>query len=225
MATFEQHINGAVIATGVAIVPLHNAGLLSVNESVIVLALGIIGGVLPDLDSDSSKPIQIVFKILAIFLPLLALLGLSLELPLSYLVGVWIFSGLVLHLTLFKFLLSLTHHRGVFHSIPMGIVIAQIFFSIFHHIIGYSIEFSTIAGLFMFYGFMIHLILDEIVSLNIFGIKIKHSFGSALKLYDKNNLYGTLGLYLFIGLFFLYIPIAHDIFLKIFEVMQNVEVF
>ena len=223
MATFEQHVNGAVIATGVAIVPLHNAGLLSVNESFIVLVLGIAGGVMPDLDSDSSKPIQIVFKILSIFLPLLVLLGLSLDFSLTNLILVWVLSGLFLHLTLFKFILSLTHHRGVFHSIPMGIVLAQIFFLFFYNFIGYSLEFSTIAGIFLFYGFIIHLLLDELVSLNVFGIKMKNSFGTALKLYDKQNWYGTLGLYIFIALFFLVVPIDTQIYTKVIEVMSNMK--
>ena len=223
MATFEQHINGAVIATGVAIVPLHNGGLLSVSESMIALALGIVGGILPDLDSENSKPIQIVFKILAIFLPLLVLLGLSLNLTILELLFVWIFSGFILHLTLFRFILSLTHHRGVFHTIPMGIFFAQITFYVLNNNFLYSLEFSTLAGLFLFYGFLIHLILDEIVSLNVFGIKLKHSFGSALKLYDRTNLLGTVLLYIMIILFFVIVPIENDIFVKILDIFRDIK--
>ncbi|SFV74750.1 hypothetical protein MNB_SM-3-1465 [hydrothermal vent metagenome] len=225
MANFEQHLNGAVVATGVAIVPLHSAGLLNVSESMIVLSLGIIGGVLPDIDSDTSKPVQIAFKLLSIFLPLLVLLNLPMKLPLLYLIGIWIVFSIVLHLTLFKFLLSLTRHRGIFHSIPMGVVLGQIIFLIFHYNLHFSLLFSTLAGLFLLYGFLIHLLLDEIVSLNLFGMKIKHSFGTALKLYDYNNILGTLFLYGFIVLFFMYVPIDYHIFEKIFNLFQHVKYF
>ena len=37
--------------------------------------------------------------------------------------------------------------------------------------------------------------MDEIISLNALGLSIKKSLGSALKLYDKNNPFGTLFLY------------------------------
>lgn len=225
MASFEQHINGSVVATGVFIIPLHDAGLLDISQSIIVLALGIVGGILPDLDADNSKPIQIVFKILSIFLPLLALLTFSPDVPLSYLGIIWILLGFILHLTLFKFLLSLTHHRGVFHTIPMGVFFAQIVFFIFERTLGFSLEFSTLSGLFLFYGFIIHLLLDELVSLNVFGIRVKHSFGTALKLYDKHNLKGTTLLYIVIISFFLLVPIDNELFVKVLDVMSNVEFF
>lgn len=71
MASFEQHVNVAVIATGVTIVPFYSSGVVDTSQSLVLLAFGVFGGVLPDLDSDSSKPVQIAFRILSIFLPFL----------------------------------------------------------------------------------------------------------------------------------------------------------
>lgn len=223
MASFEQHINGGVIATGVVIIPLHDAAILDVTQSIIALSLGIVGGILPDLDSDNSKPIQIVFKIFSIFLPLFALLSFSPNVPLIALVVIWIVLGFLLHLTLFRFFLSLTRHRGIFHTIPMGVLFGQIVFYIFAYKLGFSLQFSTLAGLFLFYGYMIHLFLDELVSLNLFGIKVKHSFGTALKIYDKKNLFGTLILYILIGSFFVFVPVDHQLFVKVIDVMSHVK--
>ena len=50
MALFEQHVNIAVIATGITIAPLYSAGLIDTNQSIILLGLGLLGGILPDLD-------------------------------------------------------------------------------------------------------------------------------------------------------------------------------
>ena len=223
MASFEQHVNGAVIATGVVIAPLYSASLIDATQSIIVLALGIVGGVLPDLDSDNSKPIQIVFKMFSIFFPLIVLLSISKNLSLAYLIGFWLISTLVLRLTIFKLFLLLTSHRGIFHSIPMGVVFGQITTIIFYKFLHYDLIFSTIAGIFLLFGFLVHLLLDELVSLNALGMSIKKSFGTAFKLYDKNNLLGTLMLYIFIGAFFYFIPVRGDVFIDIFNVLKGVK--
>ena len=224
MASFEQHVNGAVVATGVAIVPLYSASLLDVHQSLIVLALGIVGGVLPDLDSDNSRPLQIVFKIFSIFLPLIILLSLFENAPLLKLIGYWFLASILLHLTVFKLFIMFTSHRGIFHSIPMGIVFGQITTYTFLNYLNYDLIFSTLAGIFVTFGFMVHLLLDELVSLNALGLRVKKSFGTAFKFYDRYNLFGTLILYIVIGVFLYITPINTDIFIQIFEIMKNVKV-
>jgi len=224
MASFEQHVNGAVVATGVAIVPLYSASLLDVNQSLIVLALGIVGGVLPDLDSDNSRPLQIVFKIFSIFLPLIILLSLFENASLLKLIGYWFLASIFLQLTIFKLFTMFTTHRGVFHSIPMGVLFGQITTYTFLNSLHYDLIFSTIAGIFVTFGFFVHLLLDELVSLNALGLRVKKSFGTAFKLYDRENLLGTVLLYIFIGIFLYITPINTDIFIQIFEIMKSVKV-
>jgi len=223
MASFEQHVNSAVIATGVIIAPLHSASLINVNQSLIVLGLGVIGGVLPDLDSDNSKPIQIAFKMFSIFFPLIVILSISKNFSLVYIVAAWLASSLVLQLTLFKLFLALTTHRGIFHSVPMGIVFGQIVTFIFYNQLHYKLVFSTIAGGFLFFGFVVHLLLDEFVSLNALGLSIKKSFGTAFKFYDKKNIIGTVVLYVMIIVFFFLTPVKMDVFVDIFEIMKNIK--
>ncbi len=224
MAAFEQHVNIAVIATGVIIIPLHLAGLLDVNESILALCLGIIGGILPDLDSDNSKPIQIIFKMISIFLPLLILLFIGKNMSLLYIIPAWIILTLIINLTLFKFLLSLTIHRGIFHSIPMGFFIGQITTLSFYKLLSINLELSQFAGFFVFFGFIIHLLLDEIYSINAMGIRLKKSFGTALKLYSKNNIIGFLTLYALIGILYFYMPPITDTYLKLFETLKTIKI-
>jgi len=225
MASFEQHVNGAVIASGAIIVPLHTASIIDVTQSLIALGLGLVGGVLPDLDSDNSKPIQIVFKIISIFFPLVVILSIPNDFSLFYLVCYWLFATLALRITLFQLFISFTTHRGIFHSIPMGIVFAQITTFIFYKIFHFGLAFSTIAGIFLFFGFLIHLLLDEFVSINVLGVRMKKSFGTAFKLYDRENLFGTFLLYLFIILFFYFFPIEINIFTNIYEVIIKIKLF
>ena len=224
MASFEQHINASVIATGVFIAPVFSAGLLTVNQSLIVLSLGIVGGVLPDLDSDSSRPVQIVFKILSVFLPLLFILAFTKNIPIMKLILIWLGTTILLYGVFFKIFLELTHHRGIFHSIPMGILFGELVSAFFFNILNQSVLFSLICGLFIFFGFLIHLILDEIFSVNALGLKLKHSFGTALKLYSKNNILGTLLVYGLIIVLYFYIPYESNFFKVLFDVVQNIRI-
>jgi len=224
MASFEQHVNIAVVVTGIAIVPLNSSGLLDINQSLIVLFLGLIGGILPDLDSDNSKPIQISFKILSIFLPLLVLLSLSQNMSLIYMLSIWLISTIFLHFVVFKIFLNLTVHRGIFHTIPMGLLFGEITIFIFYSIFNYELIFSTIAGLFIIFGFLIHLLLDEIISLNLLGIGVKKSFGTALKLYDKNNIIGTFIVYLLVILIPFLIEIDKQVFVHILEIFNKIKI-
>ena len=223
MASFEQHVNIAVVATGVVIAPLASAGLLNTNQSLIALSLGLVGGILPDLDSDNSKPIEIVFKIFSIFLPLLVLLSISDKLPILHLLAIWLVSTAVLHFVVFKTFLNLTAHRGIFHSIPMGVVSGQLTIVVFYYLFGVNMKFSTIAGFFIFFGFMIHLLLDEIISLNVFGLKVKRSFGTAFKLYDSKNHIGSIVLYVIIVAGLLFIPLGYNTIELIITTIQNVK--
>ncbi len=225
MASFEQHVNISVISTGIVIVPLNSSGLLDINQSLIVLFLGLIGGILPDLDSDNSKPIQISFKILSIFLPLLILISLSQNMSLVSMLGIWFLTTMFLHFVVFKIFLNLTVHRGIFHTIPMGLLCGEIMIFLFHIILGFDLTFSTIAGLFTIFGFILHLILDEIIALNLLGIGVKRSFGTALKLYDKNNKLGTFILYLLLSIIAFLIEIDTQVFEHIIEILNKIKIF
>jgi hypothetical protein len=224
MASFEQHVNGAVIASGLAVIPLYSASIVDINQTLALFSLGILGGVLPDVDSDNSKPIQISFRILSIFLPLIAILTTVNISAISNILLMWVIYSLVLHFGVFQLFLASTHHRGIFHSIPMGGLMALLLLYLFHEILGFDSGFSILSGIFLFFGFLIHLLLDEVVSLNLLGKDIKKSFGSAMKIYDKNNLIGTFILYAGIaGLLFVLRDMDVSIFAKLTTLLKEIK--
>lgn len=223
MASFEQHVNAAVVASGVAVVPLYSASIVDINQTVALFSLGILGGVLPDVDSDNSKPVQISFRILSIFLPLIAILTTLHTLSVTKILLMWVFYSLILHFVIFKLFLASTHHRGIFHSIPMGALMALLVVYLFQEILKFQTVFAILSGLFIFYGFFIHLLLDEIVSLNLLGKHMKKSLGSAMKLYDRNNLIGTSILYVAIAGLLFVLNLDITIFEKIFVSFQHLK--
>lgn len=224
MASFGQHINISAITTGVLVVSIHSSGLLTINQSILALSLGVIGGMLPDLDSENSKPIQGTFTMLSILLPLIFLLSISEELSLLTMVVTWIVASFLLHITIFKLFLHVTIHRGIFHSIPMALLFGELCTIFFYKIVQTPIEFSIIYGFFITFGFITHLILDEIFSINALGMRMKKSFGTALKLYAKNNITGTLILYALVILLFISFPFEHSVYSNILQTIRDIKI-
>lgn len=224
MASFEQHVNTAVIATGVLIVPFHTSGIVNTQQSIALLALGLLGGILPDLDSDNSKPVQAVFRILSIFIPLLVLLVIGDNLSVISLIIFWLGTSALLHLTLFKLFLKLTVHRGIFHTIPMGLVMGELTSVLLYYQLQLPLYFSVLSGLFLCFGFFIHLLLDEAISLNALGLHTKKSLGTAFKLYSKNNIFGSVILYILLIGLFLMLPYNAYSYQSILDVFNSIRI-
>ncbi|MFK5977032.1 MAG: metal-dependent hydrolase [Sulfurovum sp.] len=221
MALFIQHVNVSVIASGVIIVPLHSAGMLSSGESMLVLGLGVIGGMLPDLDANNSTPTGIMFRLSSIFLPLLILLSIHQTLPILYIILIWGVASFALNYILFEIFLKLTTHRGIFHTIPMGVLFGEVTILISQNLAGMSATFSSIAGFFVFFGFLSHLILDEIYSIDFKAMKLKSSLGTAFKFYDTNNGIGTFFLYILVIYIYTISPIDIGLYNEMLEVFLS----
>ena len=223
MAAFKEHVNIATIAVGVVVITLYSSHFLTLYQALIALFIGIIGGVLPDIDSNNSKPLQGIFKIFSIIVPLLLLLSFFHVMSVLKTILLWILFVLLLRITLFKLFLYFTHHRGIFHSIPMAVLVGELTLVFTYYVIKVDLKVAVIYSFIIFFGFMIHLLLDEIYSVDAFGIKMKKSFGTALKLYDKHNITGTFVIYfLIISIYFL-LPNVNSIIIKLFYVISNMK--
>ncbi len=222
MAAFSTHINVAVVAGGALAVSMHSARLIDNTEAVLMLFLTLVGTVLPDLDSDSSKPVKIAFRLFSLVAPLLLLLSFDKRVPLLYAALFWFFAWMLFELFFFKMVLPFTKHRGVFHTIGMGILFGELFFALFYYVFHTTAYLATLAGFFILYGFIIHLLLDEIYSVDILGGRLKHSFGSACKLYSKRNLLGSLLVYAAVGAGLWLLPIDFEGVERFFHALVHI---
>lgn len=225
MAAFQEHVSIAVLSVGVMIVPFHSMGLLNIEQSLVALFFGILGGISPDLDSDTSKPIRSVFRIFSITLPLILLLSFETRFSIVEMLLIWMVAGFILKMVFFKIFLSLTQHRGIFHTVPMGVLFGQLIVLLCFNFFHLDANIASLYGFFMFLGFFVHLLLDEIYSVNVLGIKMKKSFGTALKLYDGSNKIGTFILYLLIVLLWFFLPDSGTLFSSIEEAFRGVKLF
>jgi len=204
MANFKQHFLTASGASGVV-----SSGLLSLEyftseQAILGFVLGTIGGILPDLDSNHSKPLKMARDIMAITFAFIIMYYKAKGYSLIEMGILWITIFSFIKYGIFSMFTKITIHRGMFHSIPAALISGLVFVNIFYYFLGFSAMLAWVYSFFIFLGYMIHLALDEFVSLNLMGDYIKRSFGTALKLYDKNNLITSSIVYVaMIGLFFL----------------------
>lgn len=184
MAEFKTHLTGGVV-TGLGISTI---GLISFDLSIIqafsVFVMGSIGGILPDLDSDTGKPLTLLFGIMSVLIPALLLNKAvdSTSISPEFLVSYFVCCYFVINSLICELIKKMTVHRGIMHSIPFAVLSGEISYLLF---VSSGRDIATIIGLSVFAGCLIHLILDELNSFSLkFGFipKLKQSSGTALKM-------------------------------------------
>src|SRR5262245_58360672 len=160
-------------------------------------------GLLPDLDSDSGVPVRTLFGLASILVPVLALPRmLAMRRPLEEVLVFLVVAHLFIRYVLSALFKRVTVHRGMFHSIPaMGIAGLAVFL-IYHHP-NVPVRMYLAGGAML--GFLSHLVLDEMCSVDLVGaqVKLNKFAGSALK-FASPSWGATLGTYLVLaGLGFL----------------------
>lgn len=148
-----------------------------------------IAGMLPDLDSQTGRPVREVFSLVAAIVPLTMMERLrewghgNPETTLLYAIGIYMFIRYVCSNILGK----ISVHRGMFHSIPALLIAAELAFLTYKSPV-FSVRLLMAGG--VGFGFMSHLILDELYSVQRSGVRIRlnKSAGSAFKFVGKQFL-------------------------------------
>lgn len=159
-----------------------------------------IAGMLPDLDSETGRPVRELSNVTAAVAPMLVFQH-------SSSIGVASDRAMLVALVLYgavrygapSVLGRLTVHRGMFHSIPALLIASELTF------LGYysnELRVRLLMAVAVGVGFLSHLVLDEMYSVQWNGVRIrlKKSAGSALKIMGKESLPNgmTLGLLMFL---------------------------
>lgn len=184
MAGFKTHVTTSSIV-GVAyggVAFYHDVPLPTC-----LLATGLCGvaGMLPDLDSDSGRPLRESVTFAAAVVPMM-LVGRMERLEWS--MESIVLAGAIIYLSirwgLAWLLKKFSVHRGMFHSIPAMLIFGEITFLLVESP-DMKIRYYK-AGAVMA-GFLSHLVLDEIWSIDFRRFRLKSSFGTALKLWGQST--------------------------------------
>lgn len=184
MADFKTHITvSTVLGVGYGAA----AHLLyGVPPSTCIVAGGLcsLAGMLPDLDSDSGVPVREMISLLCAAVPIMMVdrfrhFGWSVEMMACASIIVYC----LLRFGVAEIFKRYTVHRGMWHSIPACAIAGLLTFLI---VSGEDFNLRVYKTMAVVLGFLSHLVLDEIwsVSVGLGGVRVKRSFGTALKFYS-----------------------------------------
>jgi len=196
LAAFGVHLAVGVAASGLAATTVYLAGLASPADMLLYMTLGIGGSLAPDLDSDRSAPVRVLFTTISLSAAFLVLfLAADHFHSVAELVLIWVVSFLGFRWAGFAVVVRLTQHRGIFHSVPAAVLAGAATAALGHHLARWNPMEAWLAGAFVTFGYGVHLALDELYSLNLFGSRARRSFGSALKLWSPRSGTATVAVY------------------------------
>ena len=188
MAGYREHVSVSGIlgvAYGCAAVFMFG---YTISQAAIAAILTWVAGMLPDLDSESGKPIRELFGVTAAIAPILLIqhvhaIGMHSDRAMLF---AMVSYGIVRYGGAFM-LAKLTVHRGMFHSIPALIIAAEVTFLAYH---SNDIKVRMLMSIGTGLGFLSHLVLDEMYSVQWDGAKVKlaRSAGSAMKFFGSDAL-------------------------------------
>ena len=188
MADFNTHV---LVAAGVAsIAATVTAKLLDLPADLAILftVCGSIGGVAPDIDLKYSWPSKILFSVLGTVVALIMVFTHLADYTVTELILGAIGFFLLVRFPIWALFHQFTVHRGALHSIAACFMFAIATAAASNHFLSLAPANSWLLACFMFGGCIIHLLLDELYSVDFMGARIKRSFGSALKLIDSQRI-------------------------------------
>ncbi|GAA4424098.1 metal-dependent hydrolase [Bremerella cremea] len=195
MADFNTHIStSTVVGVGVGVV---GSVFLDLPMTSCMLGAGLcsLAGILPDLDSGSGRPLRETSSLLAAVVPMLMVdrfQHMKMDAESIALAGALVY--IVIRFGVAEVFKRYTVHRGMWHSIPAAVSCALLAFLV---VSGENIEVRIFKSACVFIGFMVHLILDEIWSVQWKGARLhfKSSFGTAIKFWYGKSLWSNISTY------------------------------
>lgn len=196
--------------------------LASPQEVVLYFILGVMGGLLPDIDSDSSVTIRLMFTSIATLISFLIMFKQRAD---NTVIGLFIIcavSFIFIRFFIFALFKKLTVHRGIIHSIPAAVVFGCMAAIGLNRVFHLNDFVSWMGGGFVFCGSILHLILDEVYSIDFSKFRAKKSLGTAFKFGSIKNIGATIAMYMLIAVLFGAMP-DHTRFFSVISAPQTYE--
>ena len=192
MANFPTHAAVGVVTSGMLATLTMAADIVPARDLVTLALAGTFGAVLPDIDLESSRASRAVFAGLGVFLAFASLFNVFWKYSVAEMWIVWVGTYLTVRYLAHNIFHKYARHRGVFHSLTAGVFFGCGTSALYFHLFRADPTLAWLAGAFVLFGYVVHLTLDEIFSVDFFGNRVKRSFGTALKIYDSNSIRGSL---------------------------------
>ncbi len=236
MADFKTHVAvGAATGYFLSVTSFMTDLTTNMYMSVIIFFSTVIGSFLPDMDSNSGLPVQIIFGLYAYFAATITLFFMwEAQAGIYLLLTTPIAAFALVHYVVHPLFDKYTSHRGIFHSFPAVIIVFLLTLLVADNLRLPILEKFAIA-LAIGTGYFSHLLLDEIYSVNFLTtprsrkkkisfkesitrrFSTKRSFGTALDLgfNTKDKYPGVIAYIILVILFFMTYPILESVYFRL----------
>lgn len=187
MANFATHIGAGTVVAGALATLTLAADVVAPENLVAVTMAGVLGSVLPDIDLKDSRPSRLMFAGLAVFFSFVVLFNVATKYSIVEMWILWLGTLILVRYGLHTVFHRLSVHRGIWHSLLAGLFCSVATAVVYYHVLGRHEGVAWLAGGFMMCGYITHLVLDEIYSVDVLDTRIKASFGTALKFIDTRH--------------------------------------
>jgi len=182
MANFRTHVLGAAVAAAVSAYAATASGLVDGSDTLACVACGALGGILPDIDADQSVPTRMIYGALGVAAASATAFALHGSQPTALVAIASLIALFVVSVGLRGLANRLCVHRGLIHSLPVAALSGALTATLAARLLGIDPTRAWLFGAFITAGFVVHLLLDELFSVDLVNARLKRSFGSALKL-------------------------------------------
>ncbi len=209
MANFNTHFTVGAGASAVVSATLLSMEVVTPEEAVIAFGIGTLGGLLPDVDSSHSTSIKVGFNVLSLLMTIMIIFVKSSSYSLieMLIVASLVFMGI--RYAFLEFFRKISKHRGMFHSIPVAVIWGIVIAIVSQWFFDLNSLVSWVYGCMITFGYLVHLTLDELYSVDLGNRRMKRSSGTALKLgmfKNRKQQIHTFIIYALIPLLFLIAP-------------------
>lgn len=187
MANFPTHIAVGTVVSGALATVTVAADMVAPENIVAVTLAGVLGSVLPDIDLKDSRPSRAMFAGLAVFFSFAVLFSLERKYSIVEMLILWLGMLVFVRYVAKEVFFHFSYHRGIWHSLLATVFCAFVTAWVYSKLLGRNEGVAWLAAGFMAIGYMTHLILDEIYSVDVMDTRIKASFGTAVKPVDFNH--------------------------------------
>lgn len=188
MANFPTHIAVGTVVSGALATVTMAADMIAPENVVAVTLAGVLGSVLPDIDLKDSRPARAMFAGLGVFFSFAVLFSLERKYSIAEMMILWLGTLLFVRYVAKEVFFRISYHRGVWHSVLAMIFCALVTACVYSRLLGRDEGVAWLAAGFLAIGYLTHLVLDELYSVDVMDTRIKASFGTALKLFDYKHL-------------------------------------
>lgn len=204
MANFNTHVTVTAVATGAAAIALQALGFLDMKGMIVCWMLGILGGILPDIDSDDKKALGLIFNIITGCLWIILTVALIKRISLLEFAIIFILATALVRGGLYELMRRTTSHRGIFHSVVAGLAFTFLAAAVAGRLVDGFV--AWVMASFLLFGYLLHLLLDEIYRVNLVGDELEKPLFSSFKVISLGHKAGAAGLVLVTAILWLFTP-------------------